>query len=108
MYTDKQHLDEVINKSWNYSGKVKTEQDAILNAVLGLGGEAGEVVDLHKKLYYHTFRDGRKEELLSELGDVAYYLLKTLDLYGWTLEDALKDNRDKLKARHAELFEKEG
>lgn len=103
-YTPDDHLSEVINKTWNFSGRLETKKDEVLNAVLGLGGEAGEVVDLHKKKYYHTYKPDREQELLAELGDVSYYLLKILDLYGWTLEDALLNNREKLMKRYKEFF----
>lgn len=104
-YTPEEHLEQVINKSWNFAGRLETERDHILNAVLGLAGEAGEVADLHKKMFYHTEKDGRKEELLNELGDVAFYLIKLLDLNGWTLEDAMEVNRAKLMKRHPQFFE---
>lgn len=106
-YTPEEHLEQVINKSWNFAAKLETERDHILNAVLGLAGEAGEVADLHKKMFYHTEKAGREEELLNELGDVAFYLIKVLDLYGWTLEDALKVNRAKLMKRHEKMFKEE-
>lgn len=106
-YTPNDHLAQVINKTWNFSGKLTTNRDEVLNAVLGLGGEAGEVIDIHKKLFYHTAKPGREAELLAELGDVSYYLLKTLDLYGWTLEDALLNNREKLMKRYSEFFDVE-
>jgi NTP pyrophosphatase (non-canonical NTP hydrolase) len=104
-YTPDEHLQQVINKSWNFAGKLETDRDHILNAVLGLAGEAGEVADLHKKMFYHADKEGRQEELLNELGDVAFYLLKVLDLNGWTLEDALEVNRAKLMKRHPKFFE---
>lgn len=103
-YTPDEHLNQVINKTWNFAGRLETTQDHTLNAVLGLAGEAGEVADLHKKMFYHEPKH-RQEELLAELGDVAFYLLKILDIYSWTLEDALLNNREKLMKRHEGLFE---
>lgn len=100
-----QHLDEVINKTWNFAGKCETEKDHIMNAVLGLAGEAGEVADLHKKLFYHTSRmeEGFRDKLKHELGDVYFYLLKVQDLYGFTTDEILAANREKLSSRHPEL-----
>lgn len=103
-YTPDDHLNDVINKTWNFSGKLVDEKDHHLNAVTGLGGEAGEVVDWYKKHYFHT-KPQSSDDLLNECGDVAYYLIKTLDLNGWTLEDALLANREKLMSRHKQFFE---
>lgn len=94
------HCRDVVDKTWNFSGKVKTYEDDVLNAVLGLGGEAGEVVDLHKKMFYHTEKAGRRLELFEELGDVFYYLAKILDLYDFDLQEILDHNKEKLFKRH--------
>ena len=105
------HLRDVISKTWNYAGKLQTERDHVLNAVLGLAGEAGEVADFHKKLYYHKSRsehpDAAREELKLELGDCIFYWIKILDLYGFTVEEILEANRIKLTTRHPNKFKNE-
>lgn len=97
------HLHEVVNVSWNYAKRIETWQDHVMNAVLGLGGEAGEIVDLHKKLFYHTEKD-RRDELINELGDLCFYLAKVMELHGITLEECLEANMVKLQARHPDMF----
>lgn len=96
MYT---HLDEVVNRTWNKWGRAKNFEDHVTNAIFGLGGEAGEVLDLHKKSFFHAPKD-RREELKLELGDVVYYWLKLVDLYGFTIEEILAANKAKLFDRH--------
>lgn len=100
-----EHLDNYINKCWNYAGRCKTWNDEVMNAVLGLAGEAGETADQIKKAFYHTDKgfDFHKEKLTSELGDVVFYLIKFMDLTGIKLEDVMQANRDKLESRHPEL-----
>ena len=98
-----EHLNGVVNKTWNSAGRLHTPEDHMLNAVLGLVGEAGEVADIHKKVLYHTKKD-RREELKLELGDVAYYWLKLLYLNGFTIQEVLAANREKLTARYPEFF----
>lgn len=97
------HLVEVVNVSWNYAGRVADWQDAVMNAVLGLGGEAGEIVDLHKKMFYHKDKD-RREELVNELGDLYFYLAKLQELHDITMEECLAANREKLTERHSSMF----
>lgn len=96
------HLDEVVNKTWNFSGRLTTARDHQMNAVAGLAAEAGECLDVCKKWWFHTPKD-RSDELKSELGDVAYYFMKCLDEFGFTLDEVLADNKAKLESRHPEL-----
>lgn len=94
-----QHLHEVVNVTWNYAGRLEDFKDHAMNAVAGLAGEAGEVLDEHKKLFYHTPKD-RLEGIKLELGDVCYYLAKVLELHGLSLEEVLAANKAKLFERH--------
>ena len=66
---------------------------------VGIGFEAGEVQELLKK---HV-RDGREihADLLLELGDVLHYLTRIAHQFGFTLDQVMEANRDKIEARHA-------
>lgn len=99
----KKHLDEVVNVSWNNAGRLRDHQDHVMNAAVGLATEAGEVLDCHKKLYYHREKD-RRAEIVDEIGDVFFYLLKLLDLHEITIPECLNANRMKLKGRYSEVF----
>lgn len=99
------HLDEVVNKSWNFAGRCSTREKNEMNALIGLASEAGETLDIGKKMWFHTpksFQDFR-EKLLSELGDVIYYWLKAVEVFGFTPEEVLAYNRKKLESRHPEF-----
>ena len=96
------HLDDVVNPLWNYWGMAKTEKEEIFNAALGLAGEAGEVADIIKKIYFYENKKGhptREEQLLKELGDVYFYLAKTQDLFRFTTAEVLDTNKTKLFER---------
>jgi NTP pyrophosphatase (non-canonical NTP hydrolase) len=99
------HYDEVISKTWNFAGRCRTPEDHVANAGFGLAGEAGEVADQIKKWLYHTEKpfEFHREKLVSELGDVFFYLIKFMQLTGITVEEALHDNARKLASRHPEL-----
>lgn len=65
---------------------------------LGLASEAGEVASLMKK----EMRDGVEydgEKWLSEIGDCVWYITRLLDVYGYTMEDAMLHNVAKLHDR---------
>ena len=75
------------------------DADLVLNAALGLSGEAGEVADIIKKHYFqgHPFN---KEKLIDECGDVLWYITLMADALGITLEDIAVHNIEKLEKRY--------
>lgn len=76
----------------------------LLNGVLGLTGEAGEVSDLIKKGIFHE-KGIDLEHLKKELGDCAWYLAMICDACGFALDDVMQTNIDKLKERYPEGFD---
>lgn len=101
----KKHLNEVINKAWNFAGRIKTEEGHMQNAMIGLASEAGELLDVGKKMWFHTEKpmEEFRDKALSELGDVGFYWLKCVELWGFTPREVLAYNRKKLESRHPEL-----
>jgi phosphoribosyl-ATP pyrophosphohydrolase len=101
------HQSEVVNRTWNFAGRLKTEQDHQQNAMVGLASEAGELLDVGKKMWFHSEKpaDFFREKIVLELGDVLYYFLKVLDVFGLTLDEVIRANRAKLASRHPELGE---
>lgn len=99
------HLTEVINKSWNFANRCETDQMHEQNALIGLASEAGETLDIGKKLWFHTVKPWSqyREKMLSELGDVLFYWLKAVELFGFTHEEVIAYNKKKLESRHPEL-----
>lgn len=69
---------------------------------LGLGGEAGEVLEKIKKL--HRDRGGVvevdfQESLEKELGDVLWYVAALADAFDLSLDDIARKNLEKLALR---------
>lgn len=83
-----------------------TGRDLLINSVMGLCGESGEVIDLVKKHVSHG-HPLNKEKLIDELGDVAWYLAECADAIGISLEEVLTHNIEKLKKRYPEGFSTE-
>lgn len=81
------------------------ENGLLLNGLMGLNGESGECIDIMKK---HIFQGHEldREHLIEELGDVAWYLAVCCEGIGVSLEEVMKKNIDKLKARYPEGFDK--
>lgn len=82
------------------------QEDVLLNAVMGLCGEAGEAIDLVKKQRFQGHPLDR-DALVKELGDVAWYLAEAAQGLGVPLEDIMRLNLDKLHKRYPQGFSSE-
>ena len=82
------------------------KKDVLINGVMGLCGEAGEAIDIVKR-HLAQGHDLNREELIKELGDVAWYLAETAYALGVPLEEVCQRNIDKLKARYPDGFSAE-
>ena len=82
------------------------KRDVLINSVMGLCGEAGEAIDIVKKWMAqgHVLD---KEQLVKELGDIAWYLAEAATALDMPLEEILQSNIDKLKQRYPNGFETE-
>ena len=76
----------------------------LLNGCLGLSGETGEFNDMVKKWIFHE-KPLDVEHAKKELGDVFWYLAMICDSFGWSMNDIMLMNIDKLKARFPEGFD---
>jgi len=88
------------------SRKDISPDEHLLNAMLGLAGEAGECCDLVKK---SRFQDGRRieEMLIDEAGDVLWYVAELASALGVTLNGIAQHNIRKLQERYPEGFDPE-
>lgn len=80
--------------------------DKIRNGCYGLNGEAGECIDILKKVEFQG-HDFDPAKLLDELGDVLWYVAQTATGLGVTLEAVAQHNVDKLKKRYPDGFDSE-
>ncbi|MBQ9057676.1 MAG: nucleoside triphosphate pyrophosphohydrolase family protein [Atopobiaceae bacterium] len=80
-----------------------SQQDVLINGVMGLCGEAGEAIDLVKK-HLAQGHELDREALIGELGDIAWYLAETAHALDCELDEVLQRNIDKLARRYPEGF----
>ena len=83
-----------------------TQNDVLINAVMGLCGESGEAIDIVKK-HLHQGHELDREKLITELGDIAWYLAEAATALDIDLETVLERNIEKLKSRYPEGFSAE-
>ena len=81
-------------------------KDVLINGVMGLCGESGEAIDIVKK-HLAQGHELDRENLAKELGDIAWYLAETAYAIGYSLEDILQMNIEKLLIRYPEGFSAE-
>ncbi len=78
----------------------------VLHAVLGIGGESGELVDLVKKsIVYH--QPLKTDLVKEELGDLLHYVAMLISANGWTFEEIMEGNSVKLKERYPNGYSNE-
>lgn len=97
-FGDKEDVDPMEYSQWVEKKILTEDQERLIENILGLVGETGEVAEKVKKL----MRDGTRfanEEILKELGDVLFYTTALANLYGQGLQDVMKINIKKLDDR---------
>jgi NTP pyrophosphatase (non-canonical NTP hydrolase) len=78
----------------------------LLNAALGLCGEAGEFADALKKAEFHGHALD-EAEMLKELGDVLWYVALACDALGADMGEVMAQNIEKLRRRYPDGFSHE-
>ena len=83
-----------------------SEKDVLINGVMGLCGESGEAIDIVKK-WLAQGHELDKEKLAKDLGDICWYLAETATALGYSLEDIMSANIEKLRKRYPDGFDSE-
>ena len=79
--------------------KIITEgQERLVENILGLVGESGEVAEKIKKMIRDNSRFS-PEDIVKELGDVVFYATALANFYGYNLTSMLTMNVEKLDSR---------
>ena len=104
-FTDSLTANDYQRMAMRTAGEYATPMDMMRNAVYGLNGETGEVIDILKK---HEFQGHvlDKQKLADELGDVLWYCALMAEAIGTTLQDVMQGNIAKLVERYPEGFDK--
>lgn len=90
-------LKSIINKS-------DMDIGGIVNAALGLSGEVGELNDMLKKHIFHE-SELEKVHFKKEIGDICWYVALMCESAGFSLDEIMQINIDKLKARYPDGFD---
>ena len=84
--------------------KVDGSTIMLLEGVMGAAGESGEALELVKK---HIFQGHSldRQHVAKELGDATWYIALASDALGFTLEDILQMNIEKISGRYPDGYD---
>ena len=78
----------------------------LLHSMIGLCTESGEIQDMMKKHIFYG-KDIDRVNFKEELGDLMWYIAIACNELDIPLEDVMKTNVDKLRARYGDKFTEE-
>lgn len=83
--------------------KFLTKDETVLHALFGMVGEIGEIHSIYQKTYQgHKFDEDLAKR---ETGDLLWFVAEFCTANGWTMEEVMTLNIDKLKSRYPNGFE---
>lgn len=98
-------LHETVERTMKDMGSVEAN---LLHVALGVGGEAGELQDLVKKIAIYKSRNLYDKEVLDtlayELGDLLWYVQLGAMTLGFSMETIIMMNQTKLALRYPGKF----
>ena len=86
------------------AGMAYDKYGLLVNGALGLCGEAGEVADIVKKATFQG-HELDMDHIAEELSDCLRYIAISAQAIGWSLEELMQYNVEKLLRRYPNGFE---
>ena len=85
----------------------KTEFSQLLTASIGMQAESGEFSEVIKKIVFQgkEFNKDERFHLKRELGDVLWYWVQGCSALGYTPQEVMNENINKLESRYPNGFE---
>ena len=96
-------INEYQKKAMEFLNQQLNEKDILINGVMGLCGESGEVIDIVKK-HLAQGHELNKDKIIEELGDVLWYVAEVAYVLNVKLEDVFTLNIKKLSKRYKNGF----
>lgn len=87
-------------KDPNQIGEIPPGKLSILHASVGAAGEAGEVLDRVKKYVFNNNATDFQQQMISEMGDLEFYMEALRQSLGITRKQTLEANITKLGKRY--------
>lgn len=92
----------LVKSPYAIMGSLNSSKVDLIHAVMGITGEAGELLDgIKKHVIYDKELD--RDNVIEELGDMEFYMEQLRQRLGITREETLEANIAKLKVRYEKL-----
>jgi NTP pyrophosphatase (non-canonical NTP hydrolase) len=102
------HTQSLIAKLYDLmTSHPKTEFSQLLTASIGMQAESGEFSEVIKKIIFQgkEFNEEQRFHLMRELGDVLWYWVQGCTALGYTPQEVMEENINKLESRYPSGFE---
>lgn len=86
---------EMTDKTWKAPTTIEPEMMCVLGMIEELGEIAGKLKRVHREDHGRYFHD-RVQKIKLESGDFFYYFTRFCTLMGYTMEDVMSSNVDKI------------
>ena len=101
------HTIALISRLHPLQEKTKIEFPQLLTASIGMQAESGEFSEVIKKIIFQgkEYNEDERFHLKRELGDVLWYWVQGSTALGYTPQEVMEENINKLESRYPNGFE---
>ena len=101
------HTIALISRLHTLQEKTKIEFPQLLTASIGMQAESGEFSEVIKKIIFQgkEYNEDERFHLKRELGDVLWYWVPGCTALGYTPQEVMEENINKLESRYPNGFE---
>lgn len=92
----------LVKSPYDIMGSLTAEKTDLIHAVLGISGEAGELLDAVKKFAIYN-KPLDRENVVEELGDLEFYMAQLRQRLSISRGETLAANMEKLSVRYQGL-----
>lgn len=104
--TNTEYIKNALRTNTGLKVNITAANEDLLHGVLGLTTETGELVDIVKRHLFYG-EPLNMSHLKEEIGDKFWYLAVLCEWAGFTFEECMEVNIDKLHVRYPEKFSKD-
>ena len=101
------HTIALIGRLHGLQEQHRLEFSQLLTASIGMQAESGEFSEIIKKIVFQgkEFNEEERFHLMRELGDVLWYWVQGCTALGYTPQEVMEENINKLESRYPNGFE---
>jgi len=101
------HTLALISRLHTLQETTGTEFSQLLTASIGMQAESGEFSEIIKKIIFQgkEFNEQERFHLMRELGDVLWYWVQGCTALGYTPQEVMEENINKLESRYPNGFD---